>query len=123
MKKAILGILVTSVLIAGCGASDADPAPDNRPTASVTSEYLTQTNQNLLGICNAITEYGLPADEQTDAYVRREVGQLDAIAAEQPDLRTAADRSATEIIEGLAIAFTRCDPEMSREIRDMATSG
>lgn len=116
MKRTIQGLLVTSVLVVGCGNTAIEQNEielSGGPT--MTHEEMVRSKQNLAGICNAITRYGLPDDRQTRAYVKTKVGAIaDVAAADSDDLGD----TARQVLGELADSYQSCDPGLARMIEE-----
>lgn len=119
MKRAIQGLLVTSILLIGCASTTVDTvAPEKRISESVSASELTDTRENLTGICVAMIRYGLPRDDQTRTHIEEKIEWLDETAHEQPELESTEGHTAEETLEMIEGGYRRCDPEVARIIHD-----
>jgi len=83
----------------------------------MTSQQLTDMNEKLVGICNAITTYGMPDDAEVKDFVRGKVEKI-ADAGDGPATTVTEDgKTPGQVLQELAAAYQGCDPVLAQDIQ------
>lgn len=124
MKRTIQGLIVTSLLLFGCGNSTFQAVPvENVASNEATIREIREVTENLTGICRAITHYGLVSDREIKAYVKRKAeGLLERArvgSSYAPEVQAESRRGVDQIIR----RYSRCDPAIAEEITQQLEDG
>jgi hypothetical protein len=123
VKRAIQGLLVTSILLAGCaGANPEATYVDSTNKSTISPQEVADIRENLLGICKAISEYGMPVDGEVRRWVKRKFDILVSAVEAADDEETTSPTADRSLLIELSEHYERCEPFSARQMKDSLES-